>query len=63
MDAEINKVIDQYYNYDRPLVTDIQILDESLDAGILCIRWREGKGTVTVKSITTDVETIITELK
>jgi len=63
MDVEINKVIDKYYNQDRPLVTDIQILDESLDAGILCIRWREGKGTVTVKSITTNVETIITELK
>ncbi len=63
MDAEINKVIDQYYNYDRPLVADIQILDKSLDAGILCIRWREGQNTVTVKSITTDTETIITELK
>lgn len=63
MDKQIENILDQYYNYNRPVVTDIKILDESLDAGILCVRWREEDAVITVKSIVTDTGNIITQLK
>jgi hypothetical protein len=63
MKEQIELILDKYYDYARPDIKDIQILDESPDLGILCIRWRVGTETITVKSITQDNKILLTRLK
>ena len=63
MEEEIENILTQYYSNNNPVISDLQILDESLDAGILCVRWREEDTVITVKSIETDTGNIITQLK
>jgi hypothetical protein len=63
MKEQIEFILDQYYDYARPDIKDIQILDESPDLGIMCIRWRVGDKTITVKSILQDGKLVLTQLK
>jgi hypothetical protein len=63
MEAQIQTILDQYYDGVVPDIKDLQILDESPDLGILCIRWRDGDRTVTVKSILHDGKLLLTELR
>jgi hypothetical protein len=63
MEELIERILDQYYNWNRPEIKDLQILEESLDLGIMCIRWRDGDKTVTVKSILQDSKLLLTELR
>jgi len=63
MEEQIELILDRYYDFNRPEIKDLQILEESPNLGILCIRWREENGTVTVKAIFQDGKIIITELK
>ena len=62
MEERIEIILDQYYKSQRPVIADVKILDESLDSGIICIRWREEDTVITVKSIFTENEIIITQL-
>ncbi len=56
MKEEIENIIDSYYGYSRPEIDNLQVLDESPELGITCLRWREVKSrkTITVKSILQD---------
>jgi len=63
MQEQIERILNQYYDWNRPEVKDLQILEESLDLGIMCIRWRDGDKTVTVKSILQDGKLLLTELR
>ena len=63
MKEQIELILDKYYDYARPDIKDIQILDGSPDLGILCIRWRVGDKTITVKSILQDNQLLLTQLK
>ena len=62
MEPKIKRVIDAYYK-DQPVeVRDIKLLDESPDLGILCVRWKAGEETVTVKAIFQQGRVIINPL-
>ena len=63
MEELIERILNQYYNWNRPEIKDLQILEESLELGIICIRWRDADKTVTVKSILQDSKLLLTELK
>lgn len=63
MEELIERILNQYYNWNRPEIKDLQILEESLELGIICIRWRDADQTVTVKSILQDNKLLLTELK
>jgi hypothetical protein len=63
MEELIERILNQYYDWNRPEINDLQILEESLDLGIMCIRWRDGNRTVTVKSILQDSKLLLTELR
>jgi len=63
MEAQIQTILDQYYDGVVPDIKDLQILEESLDLGIMCIRWRDGDRTITVKSILQDGKLLLTELR
>lgn len=63
MEEQIELILDQYYDFNRPDIKELQILDESPELGILCIRWRVGTETITVKSITQDNKLLLTRLK
>lgn len=63
MEEQIERTLDQYYDWNRPEIKDLQILEESPDLGILCIRWRVREKTITVKSILQDNTLLLTELR
>jgi len=63
MEEEIKTILDQYYSNQLPSITNLQILDSSLDSGILCIRWRHDNTTITIKSIKEEDNYIITQLQ
>jgi hypothetical protein len=63
MEEQIERTLDQYYDWNRPEIKDLQILEESPDLGILCIRWRHRDQTITVKSIQHDSKLLLTLLK
>jgi hypothetical protein len=63
MEEQIERTLDQYYDWNRPEIKDLQILEESPDLGILCIRWRHRDKTITVKSILQDNTLLLTELR
>jgi hypothetical protein len=63
MEEQIERTLDQYYDWHRPEIKDLQILEESPDIGILCIRWRHRDQTITVKSIQQDNKLLLTLLK
>jgi hypothetical protein len=64
MEEQIERTIDQYYDCNRPYeIKDLQILEESPDLGILCIRWKHLDKTITVKSILQDNTLSLTVLK
>ena len=63
MEEQIERTLDQYYDWNRPEIKDLQILEESPDLGILCIRWRHRDQTITVKSIQQDNKLLLTLLK
>ena len=63
MEELIERILNQYYDWNRPDIKDLQILDESPDLGIMCIRWRDDGKTFTVKSILQDNKLLLTELK
>ena len=63
MEEQIELILDQYYDFNRPDIKELQILGESPELGILCIRWRVGTETITVKSITQDNKLLLTRLK
>lgn len=63
MQEQIERTLDQYYDWNRPEIRDLQILEESPDLGILCIRWRQDEKTITVKSILQDTTLLLTELR
>ncbi len=64
MEEQIERTIDQYYDWNRPYeIKDLQILEESPDLGILCIRWKHRDKTITVKSILQDTTLSLTVLK
>jgi hypothetical protein len=62
MEEQIESVLDTYYNYVRPEITDVSVLEASPNLGIYCIRWRHDGKTITVKSIITDSKISITQL-
>lgn len=62
MQDQIERTLDQYYDSNRPEIKDLQILEESPDLGILCIRWRHRNKTITVKSILQDNKLLLTQL-
>lgn len=63
MKEEIKTILDQYYGNNLPSITNLQILDSSLDSSILCIRWRQDNTTITIKSIKELDSYIITQLQ
>ena len=64
MQEQIERTLDQYYDWNRPyVIQDLQILEESPDLGITCIRWRHRDKTITVKSILQDNKLVLTQLK
>ena len=63
MEEQIERTLDQYYSSNRPTIQDLQILEESPDLGIVCIRWRDNGKTITVKSILQDNKLLLTQLK
>jgi hypothetical protein len=63
MEEQIERTLDQYYDWNRPEIKDLQILEESPDLGIICIRWRDSDRTVTVKSILQDNTLLLTVLR
>ncbi|CAB4174882.1 hypothetical protein UFOVP1247_50 [uncultured Caudovirales phage] len=62
MEEQIERTLDQYYDWNRPEIKDLQILEESPEFGILCIRWRAMHKTITVKSILQDNKLLLTTL-
>ncbi len=58
----IESIIDQYYDYKRPQIKDLSLLDSSPDLKVIAVRWKVGDRVVTVKSIETDGKRIITKL-
>jgi hypothetical protein len=62
MEDQIESILDQFYNYARPDITQLSVLDESLDLGIICIRWRDGDKVITVKSILQDNKRLLNQL-
>jgi len=63
MKEHIAKILDDYYDSNRPDIRDLRVLGESPKLGIVCIRWRDEMGTHTVKSILQENQLIITELR
>ena len=63
MEELIERILNQYYDWNRPEIKDLQILEESLELGIMCIRWRHNDKTITVKSILQDSKLLLTELR
>ena len=61
MKEEIENIIDQYYCYSRPEINNLQVIEESPELGITCLRWREveSRKTITVKSILQDGRRVI----
>ncbi len=62
MEDRIEYILSEYYNYNKPEITDLQILEEALHLGILCIRWRAGEEVVTIKSIVQDNKLLLIKL-
>ena len=63
MKEQIELILDRYYDFNRPEIKDLHLLEESPELGILCIRWREDAGTITIKAIFQDNKILLTELK
>lgn len=63
MEEQIERTLDQYYDWKTPDIQDLQILEESPDLGIVCIRWRHDGKTITVKSILQDNRLLLTVLR
>lgn len=62
MKEQIDSIINQYYNGNVPEIKDLVVLHESLELGIVCIRWRDEKSTVTIKSILQDKNLLLIQL-
>jgi translation initiation factor IF-2 len=62
MEEQIKLILDQFYNENTPEISNVSVLNSSLDLGILCIRWREGDRVITVKSIIQDNNRLLTQL-
>ena len=58
----IESIIDQYYDYKRPQIKDLSLLDSSPDLKVIAVRWKVGDRVVMVKSIEVDGKRIITKL-
>jgi hypothetical protein len=58
----IESIIDQYYDYKRPQIKDLSLLDSSPDLKVIAVRWKVGDRVITVKSIDVDGKRIITKL-
>jgi hypothetical protein len=58
----IESIIDQYYDYKRPQIKDLSLLDSSPDLKVIAVRWKVGDRVVMVKSIEVDGKKIITKL-
>jgi hypothetical protein len=58
----IESIIDQYYDYKRPQIKDLSLLDSSPDLKVIAVRWKVGDRVITVKSIEVDGKRIITKL-
>jgi hypothetical protein len=58
----IESILDQYYDYKRPQIKDLSLLDSSPDLKVISVRWKVGDRVVTVKSIDVDGKRIITKL-
>lgn len=58
----IESIIDQYYDYKRPDIKDLSLLDASPDLGVVTVRWKARGKVVTVKSVKTDGGRVITKL-
>ena len=63
MEEHVQRILAKYYDNIVPEIKDVTVLDSSPDLGIMCIRWRDAKHTVTVKSISQDGELLLTELR
>jgi len=58
----IESILDQYYDYKRPQIKDLSLLDSSPDLKVIAVRWKVGDRVITVKSIDVDGKRIITKL-
>lgn len=63
MKERIQTILDQYYRKNDSKVKELSVLDSSPDLEIVCIRWRDGDRTITVKSILQDNGLLLTELR
>lgn len=58
------KIVEEFYEgKPQPAIQDLEVLNESLDGAVTCIRWKAPNGVVTVKAIKTSGDTIITQLR
>jgi hypothetical protein len=57
-------IISKYYDNAIPCeIKEVQVLSESPESGVTCIRWKKGRSTVTVKAIGHGDTIILTQLK
>jgi hypothetical protein len=63
MEPKIKKIIDHYYKDQPADVREVKVLDESPELGIMCLRWKTDRETVTVKAILQQGSIIINELR
>jgi hypothetical protein len=61
MEERIEKTISQYYKEEVPTIGEVKVLDNS--DTVLCLRWREGDVTRTIKSLLIDGQELISEIK
>lgn len=61
MEERIEKTISQYYKGMVPTIGEVKVLDNS--DNVLCLRWREGDVTRTVKSLQVDGKEVLSEIK
>ena len=62
MEDQIESILDQFYNFNRPDISQLSVLSESPDLNIICIRWRDGEKVITIKSILHDNERLLNQL-
>ncbi len=58
------KIVEEFYEGKmQPAIQDLEVLDESPDGAVTCIRWKAPGGVITVKAIRTSSDVVITQLR
>lgn len=62
--TNVLKIVEEFYEgTDQPAILDLEVLNESPDGAVTCLRWREPTGVITVKAIRTRDKVVINQLK